>query len=195
MSVLYEKSFKYLLLVGTPLSIVLFMLGGDVINILYGAPYAPAALVLKIIALYVLLKFANFLFGTMLSSTDRQWERMKAQGVIALMSVVLSVILIDVRGAVGAAWAVVLTEIALFVVYFHYVNEIVPSLHLLKEVVKPAIAGGALVVCMAYLPLHFVLSTAIGLFIYGIALLMVGTFDDKDKEIFLGLYAGVQKKR
>jgi O-antigen/teichoic acid export membrane protein len=132
MALVYERAFKYLFLVGLPISILLFVFADYIIVVLYGREYAAAGIVLRIIAAYVALKFLNFLLGIVLSSADRQWERLKAQGIVALINAVLCIILIGKWGFIGAAWATLLTEIVLSGVYGCYVRDVLPSSNVQK---------------------------------------------------------------
>ncbi|KKT75456.1 MAG: lipopolysaccharide O-side chain biosynthesis protein [Candidatus Peregrinibacteria bacterium GW2011_GWA2_44_7] len=70
--VLYEKSFKYLYIIGLPISIGLYLLAGRIIFFFYGEIYADSIIALQIISWYLFIKFINFLFGTVLSSINRE---------------------------------------------------------------------------------------------------------------------------
>ena len=56
---LYERSFKYLYIIGLPISLGIFMLSDEIIGFLYGARYSISSIALRIISLYLFLKFIN----------------------------------------------------------------------------------------------------------------------------------------
>ena len=116
------------------------MLSKDILNFLYGAKYAAAAIALQIISLYLFLKFINFLMGTVLSSIDQQNKRMLGQGVTAVLNVMLNLLLIPSIGFAGAALATLITEIFLFVIYYMFVSRSWYYYNFISMMVKPLIA-------------------------------------------------------
>ena len=71
LKILYGKSFKYLYIVGLPISIGLYLLAGRIIFLLYGQAYSGAVIALQVISWYLFIKFLNFLLGTVLSLISR----------------------------------------------------------------------------------------------------------------------------
>ena len=59
----YEKSFKYMLMLGCPIAAGLFVLSDKIINFLYFKQYAQSAAVLMVWSGYILLKFLNPIGG------------------------------------------------------------------------------------------------------------------------------------
>ena len=180
---LYERSFKYLYIIGIPVSIGIFMLSKDILNFLYGAKYAAAAIALQIISLYLFLKFINFLMGTVLSSIDQQNKRMLGQGVTAVLNVMLNLLLIPSIGFAGAALATLITEIFLFVIYYMFVSRSWYYYNFISMMVKPLIA-----VIFMSLFIHF---TNLGLMatilasgvIYFAAIFILRILDNEDYRI------------
>ncbi len=183
LALMCRKSMKYLMIVGLPIAICLLLLPQEIMSLLYGGKYSSAHLALQIIAGYVVLKFMNFLLGVVLSSADKQWERMKSQGAVAAINLALCFALIWRWGFVGAAWATLLTEIALMAVYAVQVGKILDSKNILKELAKPILSAGMLALCIFLLPFHWVVSVLIGGLLYAAGLIVMGAFDSKDKEI------------
>ena len=60
---MYEKSFKYMLMLGCPIAAGLFVLSDKIINFLYFKQYAQSAAVLMVWSGYILLKFLNPIGG------------------------------------------------------------------------------------------------------------------------------------
>ncbi len=189
LSLMYGKSMKYLLMVSLPIAVFLLLLPKEIMGVLYGGKYDAAIVVLQVIAAYIVLKFINFLLGIILSSADKQWERMKAQGIVAGVNLLSCIALIWQWGFIGAAWATLLTEIALFGLYIFQAGKVVSSSNLAENLLKPVGAAVVLVLCTLLLPFHHFISAAIGGFFYVVALFVLRAFDEKDREIVRGIFA------
>jgi len=107
---LHATAMRYLVLLGAPLAVGLAVTAPGVIGLLYGPAYAPAAVVLAVLALGSLPAFAAGASPAVLHATKRQ-DRLLRQGVLAaIVDVVLALALIPVLGALGAALASVAAQ-------------------------------------------------------------------------------------
>ncbi len=183
LKVLYEKSFKYLLAIGVPISVLLFIFADEIITLLYGSKYQESVIVLKIIALYLFIKFVNFLLGIVLSSTDEQKKRMYSQAGTALANVLLNLLLIPTWGFVGAAYATLITEIILFIIYFYYVSQSWYAFNFIGILIKCVLAALPIVLVALYLPLPFPLLLIIAGLGYIALLFLLRIVDKSDKDI------------
>lgn len=184
----FEKSLKYLFIASLPISVCFLLLSEKIMGLLYGSKYVDASIVLQIIGCYIILKFANFLFGMVLSSADRQWERMKAQGMVASINLLLCAVLIWEWGFIGAAWAMLISEIALIVVYAYQVRRVILSKISLLSVARPLACTLIFSLCVLFLPFHYMISAAFGGLFYVVALFITGVFDEEDKEIMRDVF-------
>lgn len=104
------RFYKALLLLGWPIGIGTFML---VLGLRPIYVFAASAPVLRILALAIVFMFCNNAFIAALNSIDRQvmftWAALGSM----VVNVGLNLVLIPHFGYMGAAWATVLTEIAL----------------------------------------------------------------------------------
>ena len=183
MTTLYEKGVKYLLIISLPIGLVLLVYAEHIMHLLYGQRYDMAIIVLRMFAFFVLLKFINFMLGMTLSSTDRQWERMKAQGMVAGLNVLICMGLIWGYGYKGAAWGVLITEVVLLAVYYNYARQAAGQIK--GEVIaRPLFAGMIMLVCLIFISIHWIMSIFIAGAVYVIALVAVGAFDKEDQKIW-----------
>jgi O-antigen/teichoic acid export membrane protein len=107
---LHATAMRYLVLLGAPLAVGLAVTAPGVIAVLYGPAYAPAAVVLAVLALGSLPAFAAGASPAVLHATKRQ-DRLLRQGVLAaLVNLVLALGLIPFAGALGAALASVVAQ-------------------------------------------------------------------------------------
>lgn len=136
----YEKSLRYLFILGLPLATGTMLLSDRIILLFYGDQFTHSITVLQILAWDILLFFLCGCLGVVLISIDKQ-NRMAAAAVgCALLNVVLNLLLIPRFSYSGAAIATIATESVLLGLYFYFVSRYLYRLPLHKVVVKPLIA-------------------------------------------------------
>ncbi len=189
LNLLYEKSFKYLYIIGLPISIGLYLLSARIIDFFYGKTYAGAVIALQVISWYLFIKFLNFLLGIMLSSTDNQNKRMLSQGATAIFNVVLNLALIPSIGYVGAAWSTFFTEIFLFLMYYWYVSKKLYFYNFSNILVKPIIAVLVMFLFIKFANLELFFTILFSAAVYFAVLLILKTFDKKDYLILKNIFA------
>ena len=189
LKILYEKSFKYLYIIGLPISIGLYLLAGRVIFFFYDEAYSGSIIALQIISWYLFIKFLNFLLGTVLSSIDKQNKRMWGQGLTAIFNVVLNLLLIPKMGYVGAALSTFITEVFLFILYYLYVSKSLYFYNFGNILVKPAIAVIAMFLFIKFTGFGLILTIIFSALVYFAVLFILKTLDNKDYEIIKKIFA------
>lgn len=185
---LYERSFKYLYIIGLPISLGIFMLSDEIIGFLYGARYSISSIALRIISLYLFLKFINFLLGIVLSSIDKQNKRMLGQGITAGISILLNLWLIPLIGFVGAAISTLITEIFLFIIYYIFVSKSWYYYNFLGILPKPIIAVIIMSLFIGFTNLNLIITIIASAAIYLSVLMVLRTLDKKDYEIIRKIF-------
>lgn len=180
LKILYEKSFKYLYIIGLPISVGTYLLAGRMINFFYGKDYSASAVALQIIAWYLFIKFLNFLLGIILSSIDRQNKRMLGQGVTAVFNVALNLLLIPKFGFIGAAWATFVTEVFLFAIYYLYVSKSMYFYNFSNVLLKPAAASMAMFVFIRFSDFGLALTVLLSAMVYFAVIFVLRTMDKND---------------
>ena len=182
---LYRKSFKYLYIIGLPISAGLYILADRIILFFYGRAYLGSVIALQIIAWFLFIKFLNYLMSYTLSSVDQQNSRMVGQGLTAVFNVALNLILIPKFGYVGAAISTFFTEIFLFLLYYWYVSRALHAYNFLPMLAKPAIAVAAMAAFIVYFKPKLGLSLLIlsSSIFYFAAIFLLKTFDRDDYRI------------
>ena len=137
----YEKSFKYLFILGLPLALGITLLADRFILLFYGQQFYPSIIALQILAWEILLIFSYGPLGALLVTTDRQNEMVILLGITALVNVILNLILIPPLSYVGAAIATIITETILLGLYVYYLSKYFYTLPLHKIVIKPIVAS------------------------------------------------------
>lgn len=178
----YERSFKYMIIIGVAVSAGIFAISDKIISIFYGKEYLASAIVLPIIAWQLCLRFPNTISGVTLSSTDKQRSKVLSQGLIVLIKIALNLLLIPAYGIAGAALATLITEAVFFVSYNFFISRYGIRIDYAKPAIKPAIAA-LIMISALYFVDNFFISVVLGAIIYIGAILLLKTFDTEDKKM------------
>lgn len=119
-----KKLFKIALLVGTILSVTLFLFAEPLVNIILGKDYQSSILVLQIIAW---LPFAIFLSNVLGIQTMLPMNKHKSFAIIlffaAMINLVLSFILVPKYFEIGTSISVLVTEIFVTMAFFVFIKK------------------------------------------------------------------------
>ena len=177
----YEKSFYYMLLLGLPASIGIFIFADQVIFLVFGSGYKLSAIALKVLAAFIALRSVNIISGTFLSSINRQGSVVLSQGVAAFSNIVLNFILIPlfIFGFIGAGIATIITDIILFILYTYFIRKYKLKIMFVRILFKPLIASIIMLLFILYIENLFI-GIIIGVAVYSLALLILRAFDKED---------------
>lgn len=105
---LFITSAKWVLNLSLPVILVLVFLPREVLTLIYGTSYAPAAVVLSLLAINTLLRIAAGPNGAMIKAIDRTRIDLVGSVIGVMVNIVLNVLLIPRYGLLGAAIATTL---------------------------------------------------------------------------------------
>jgi O-antigen/teichoic acid export membrane protein len=105
------------LLYGLFWSTVLFWWAAPIVQLLYGAQFGEAELLLRIMSLIPLLKSINFCTAIYMVVRDRQGLRAMLLAIGAVVNAAGNLIAIPLFGLAGAAWINLGTEVVVFLCY------------------------------------------------------------------------------
>ena len=178
----YRKSLAYMLVIGLPASIGIWVYSDKIISIIYGAGYEGSVLALQILCWFVFLRFVNIIPGTVLSSINRQSSRTICQASIALINIALNLFLIPKYGFVGAAYATIISEAFFIAFYAYFTSKYGIKANLFQIIVKPVIASAAMLLVISRIENIF-LGIVLGIISYFIALVLLKVFNHEDKKL------------
>ena len=180
----YEKSFKYMFVLGLSIATGIYVLSDKIIFLLYGKEFIEAVIVLKVLTGYSFLKFLNPVTGYTLIAINKQGTRLFGQASAAVINIVLNIILIPKYGIVGAAIATLVTEIIFFIIYSGFISKYGFGFQFLWSFIyKPLLAAGIMVFSLQFID-NLYLAVFIGCLIYVAMLLILRILDNEDKRIF-----------
>jgi O-antigen/teichoic acid export membrane protein len=180
----YERSFKYFIILGIPIAGLSTVLASKIILLLYGTAYLPSVPALQILIWTVPIIFLTYLWGTLFISIDRQDLVLKITFISMVFNIVLNLLLIPVYGFMGAALATVLTEVLAFIFLYHYSSILICKINLKSYIFKPVLA--TIIVCFLALKfdLNIFIVIIISLILYLVLLIGFKTFSKQDIDIF-----------
>jgi O-antigen/teichoic acid export membrane protein len=120
---LIKKLIILLSITGLSLAIILFLGASSFIKLIYGIEFMEAAKAFQIMVWILPLRFMNYIFAVFLIALNLQKKRLNAAIICAVFNVLINLILIPVFSSTGAAISTLLTEIALFFIYFVFYRK------------------------------------------------------------------------
>lgn len=191
---IYSKVFD---IISVGITLIIFLFSDEIIVLIYGKNYLPAAGILKITVLAIPMLFN--VSGLLLTAIDRQDARVKCQGYALLVNIISNLVLIKYYRGIGAAWATVITYFTLTQLYNITLVRLtsVNYLRSLAERFKVILIALLLVLFKYKLPvnIHFIPYMAILGLVY-LILIYVSIINKKDMEIAREIFGKIipQKK-
>ena len=121
--ILYEKSFKYLLMSILPIALGTALLSERIILFIYGENFLPSAPLLQILIWAEVFIFLSLLLGFLLNAIDKQHVYAKITGSVLGLAVLLDIILIPSFKGLGAAAAFLAGSCCLFAGLMYVVRK------------------------------------------------------------------------
>lgn len=109
-----------LLIIGGGLFLILTSFYKEIIDILYSNDYRLAYPLVIPLSFVILLRTASSIYGSLLTISNNQINRVKVVFISMLTSIVLNFLLIPVFGIVVAAWISVVVHLIIFFGYYYY---------------------------------------------------------------------------
>lgn len=111
MKKLVEVLLKYFLIVGVPLSFGTYLLGSEVILVLYGEAYAEAGILMSLLGGAILIFFLSNLVSWTLTAMEKQNFVLYSNILAMVINVILNLIFIPSFGAMAAALTTLFSEL------------------------------------------------------------------------------------
>ena len=179
-----QKVMKYMFILGLPMAVGGVILADKIVLLFYGPEYAPSIAAFRVLIPAVAISFFDSGMGSVLASARRVHLITIANGVGALVNVVLCIALIPYFQQEGAALAFTVAYLALVSVTFYYLRTKVFGIDIIDIVLRPLVAvGGMGVVLLLFLGLNLFVLMAIGVVVYLGFIYALRAIDHQDIEI------------
>ncbi|WP_048191104.1 flippase [Methanobacterium sp. SMA-27] len=182
----FERSFKYLLIISIPITIVTTLLANRIILMLYGPDYIPSIIALQILIWTLIFMFLNGIAGNLLGSVNKQPIVTKITGFGAILNILLNILLIPKFSYIGASFATVLTEFILMpiIIYVMWKNGYTTLNPLIKDLPKIIFSSLVMTFFVIYLnSLNLFLVCLVASITYFGTIFLTKTLDDTDMQI------------
>ena len=184
LEVTYQKSFKYLSILGIPITILITLLADKIILFIYPQGFIPSIIALKILVWVVPFTFMTITFGTILTAINKQNLLMKIVFIILIFNLILNLILIPQFSYVGSAVATVISELITFIIYFHYISKFICRIKFTDTLIKIIIASGIMGLFIIYASMNLFLVILLAAIIYFVSLILLNTFSKEELNLF-----------
>jgi O-antigen/teichoic acid export membrane protein len=185
-------SFKFLLMVGLPISVGISLLAEEIILLVYGSAYLNSAYALQIIVWVFFINCIAIVPFHALNSANKQHLAMIIQGISASLDVLLNLLLIPMYGLIGAASATVIAFVFNFLLYFYFCNRYVFQVKLFNvDFVKIMAAGLVMgLFVFYYSSSNLFLVIASSAVIYLALLILTKALSKEDLSMLKGIISG-----
>jgi O-antigen/teichoic acid export membrane protein len=178
---LVGKSLQLVLWPAVFLSVTGTLLGEQIMGFVYGSSYIEAARSFEILIwlIFVVLISGHFMY--ILIAYNRQWLELLSACCGAFLSLLLCLLLIPFHGFLGAALAVICSEIVILVVSFLFVSRVIIAISFWRHIIRPSIAGISVAVFSHFMPeagLWVTIGVSVFVFGAGLFLLQPGFLGD-----------------
>lgn len=146
----YEKSLKYLLITAIPLAIGTIILADKIILLTYGEGFKDSSYALQILILAVIPIFIHNVLGAIILAINREKAAIPMWAVCATINIILNYILIPNYGFVGASITTLISEIAICLQFYYFVNRNFYQISIQKIIFKPLIGGLSMAIFLLF---------------------------------------------
>ncbi|MBI4161502.1 MAG: flippase [Acidobacteria bacterium] len=140
-TVALEHAARYLLLAAVPLAAATAAFAAPLLRLLYTERYLDSASCLRVLALAIVPLFLNSVLGAAALSLDRERTAMGIAAAMIGVNGLLHGLLIPADGIRGAAWATLITQTLVAVLYLRLLRRWVPGLRGIRQLWRPLAAG------------------------------------------------------
>jgi O-antigen/teichoic acid export membrane protein len=194
-TLLFEKSWRYLFFVSFPICFGIFAIATPVVLKIYGVDYEASILPLRILLLSLPFNFLTYVNGSLINAAGKQKIQTILMTGTLILSISMNLILLPVWGITGASVTALVSSALLTVVGYLFARSCAPinNRNILKyfnQIFWPAIVMSVAVYFLLF-KINFFFTIPIGMMIYAILLFFTGAWN---KITFFSIYKKILKK-
>ncbi len=185
LKMIYQRSVKYLFILGLPLAVGMVILADSIILLFYGKVYVNSIVALRILGVALFFVFINAPLGRALFSINKQKIVLLLSLVTVSANIVLNFLMIPKLSYIGASIATVISEILSSLIFFSLLTRFSFRSDIFKIALKPFIACFLMSIFVYFFrQLNLFLLVFLSGCIYFIILFIIKTFDSEDEYLF-----------
>ena len=184
----FNTSFKFMLIAGLPVPLLLVFASDPIISSLYGAGFIDASSVLKILSLTIPFLFLLSVQSFVLTSKGRQGLNTASVAVCFALNLALDMVLAPRYGYLGVSWATLASYTVFFFISFFFISRTTGAPPVGRILPKPLLGVGLLWAAVSLLDIKGgLLLTALGcvviMALYVIIIVLLKTFDHEEVQV------------
>ncbi|WP_414469056.1 flippase [Methanobacterium sp. ACI-7] len=187
---IFERSFKYTLIICAPVTVIISLLSPQIIELIYGQAYIPSSFALSILVWTIIFVSLNGISANLLGSVNRQLTMIKIIAIGIFINITAGFLLINKFSFIGASIATVITDIiVMFILLYTIIKMDYADYSLFKDI--PKILTSILVMIMviaSFNGFNVVYNVSLSLIVYLITLYLIKAFDDNDILMFKRIF-------
>lgn len=184
LELLYEKSFKYLSIVGLPIAVGTTLLAEKIIIFVYKEGFSESILALRVLIWTVPLIFLTYLLGTVIASINKQPIALKINIFSMLLNIGLNLILIPKYSLIGASVATVLTYVLSVILCLYSVSRYLCKVHPQNFASKILIANLIMALfILSFIKMNLLLIVSLSIVLYFGVLFLLGVINKADYDL------------
>lgn len=178
---IFERSFKYLLIIVLPISLGLIILAKNIVLSIYSIDFLNSILPLQILLLGLVFSFLSFPVGALLNACNKQRTQTTIVFIVLVVNVVLNILLIPHYTVVGAAISATIGNALLTIIGYYFTKKLAKISHwfILKSFLQTLISAiiMGLVVWQVNLHWHYLMAITTGGLTYVVCLFLFKAVD------------------
>ena len=189
LKMIQQKAMKFLFFFGLPMTVGGFIVGGDIVTLLYGENFAPAILPFQILILVVAVKYFCGNIANVLASANLMRLNAYSAAAGTVVNIGLCGILIPFYGPAGGAAAFLLANVVMGFMSLRFMTSRLFSVDYKDIALKTVVTSIALAIFLLIVKsyLNVILTIVAGTIFYITIGLIIGTFDKGDRDILFRL--------
>lgn len=184
-----NKLNRYLSVLAIPLGVVTTVYADKIINSLFGQSFAGAITPLRILIWASIVTFF-YAIPNVIMAVKKTKQAMKVLGFVAGLNIVLNLIFIPHFGILASSWITLISYILIATAYI-YISKQLVNLKIFRDAFWPFIASIIMILVLwPFREANLVIWVALGVAVYGIALVSTGFFKPEDLKLLKFLKKG-----
>lgn len=187
LNLMYERYFKYMIIVGIPMGVGTTILAKSIILLIFKSGYIESVGALQILIWTMVFTFIGASFVQLLQSINKQLIITKISIICVIINILLNLVLIPRYSFIGASIATLLTEVILvsYIISTSYkLGYKIEHKIVLKDLARVIVASTVMSIFLLHFHyLNLFLLIVLGILVYFAVLYSVGGIDDVDRDL------------
>lgn len=184
----YERLHKHMLMIFLPVSVLLTVLGRELLLLLFGREYLGGYPALRILMWVPVVEISSLVSGNFLSATYRQGLEARIAATISALSIAWTISFIVLFGAIGAAMAILGASSINAIVRYIYIGRSIGKTDVMSAWIKPIVCAAVMFLAALSISHAFwIWQLLVAITAYALAIALIKPYDAKDRSLFLSL--------